>query len=164
MKKLTNTLVALAMAIALFSCEQDFGEFNRPNRPLIPLEFMNATSYGSDPFIVVSLSGEGEIQFEMSIPENSGRTIKEITSVAAGSTAINPGTLNSAGNYNESPILGNGNKVIFITSLEEFRQKRPNVSLNIGNSGFGEIAFIFLVTLDNNETIVSMRSRVRIVE
>lgn len=160
MKKIFNIIVSVLVVTALFSCESDYGPFNRDNRPEIPLQFTNTTSFGHDPYIQVT-EGE-EIRFEMQIPENSGRTIREITRVAAGLTALNPGALNNEGNYIETPIPGDGNRVTFTTTLEEFRAKRPGATVTVPEQGHTEIAFFFLVTLDNGETIVSMRARARI--
>ncbi|WP_373521781.1 hypothetical protein [Aquiflexum sp.] len=162
MKKTLNIFMTLLVSLVMVSCESDYGMFNRDNRPEIPLSFTNTTSFGFDPYVEVTNVGTSQIVFEMEIPENSGRTIREITRVAAGATAINPGTLNTAGDYMTAPIAGQGNKVIFTTTLEEFRAKRPGVAITIPAGGFAEIAFIFLVTLDNGEEIVSMRARARV--
>ncbi|MFC4871123.1 hypothetical protein [Negadavirga shengliensis] len=146
------------------SCESDYGIFNRDNRPEIPLVFVNATSHGFDPYVEVSESSGGSIEFTMEIPQNSGRSISEIRRVAAGGTAINPGTLNTDGDYIENAIAGSGNQVTFTTTVAEFREKRPNVAINIPAGGYAEIAFIFEVILDNGESIISMRSRARVFE
>ena len=162
MKKIHNIIVSVLALTALLSCETDYGEFNRDNRPEIPLQFTNTTSFGHDPYIEVA-EGE-EIRFEMQIPENSGRTIREITRVAAGLTGLNPGALTTAGDYITEPIPGDGNRVTFTTTLEEFREKRPAAEVEVPDEGYTEIAFFFLVTLDNGDTIVSMRARARISE
>ena len=112
-----KNLVPFFVLLALFSCESDYGQFNRDNRPDIPLQFVNTTSYGHDPYIEVSETEE--IRFEMEIPSTSGRTIREITSVAAGLTALNPGALNTEDSYITDPIAGDGNRVTFTTTLEE---------------------------------------------
>jgi len=162
MKTIIKSLLLL-LVVGLVSCESDYGMFNRDNRPDIPLQFVNTTSYGFDPFIEVSMSDpEGVIEFIMEIPEGSGRSISEITRVAAGATAINPGTLNTAGDYITESIPGEGNRVVFTTSLEEFAERRPAVWEDAAPGG--ELAFLFLVTLDNGETIVSMRARVELTE
>ncbi len=162
MKYTFNIIISLLVLTGLVSCDEDFGTFNRDNRPEIPLMFTNTTTFAHDPFVEVS---QGEtIEFVMEIPENSGRTITEIRSVAAGSTAINVGTLNDSGDYIEAPIAGEGTTVVFSTTLEEFREKRPNVTVNVPEEGYTEIAFLFEVVLDNNERIVSMRARARISE
>jgi hypothetical protein len=160
MKHIFHIALSLFVLVGLTACEEDFGTFNRDNRPEVPLMFTNATSFGHDPFVVVSQNDQ--IEFVMEIPENSGRTITEIRKVAAGSTAINIATLNNSGDYVAEPIPGNGNRVTFTTTLAEFREKRPTTTVIVPSSGFVEIAFLFEVILDNNESIVSMRARARI--
>jgi hypothetical protein len=163
MKIIARTILSFLMIFAFFSCESDYGPFNRDNRPDVPLLFTNATTYGFDPYIEVSESGDGQIEFVMEIPEETGRTISQISGVAAGSTAINPGTLKSNDeDYIDAPVSGEGNTVTFRTSLAEFKVKRPAVTITIPKDGFAEIAFIFLVTLDNGDEIISQRSRVRV--
>lgn len=165
MKTTLNNIFAVLILLGLLSCESDYGMFNSDNRPEIPVTFANATTFGFDPYIEVSNSGSGDIQFIVEIPANSGRTIREITRVSAGATALNAGSLETAGTYIDNPIPGDGNQVIFNTTLEEFRLKRPNVtSTPPAEGGFTELAFYFLVTLDNGDTIVSMRARVRVTE
>lgn len=160
MKKINYILFVLGLATVLFSCEQDFGQFNRDNRPEIPLMFTNATSFGFEPYIEISNNPTSEIVFEMEIPAESGRTIREITAVGAGGTAITTASL--ATNYITAPIVGQGNRVTFRTTLGEFREKRPTVAVNPPANGFAEIAFMFRVTLDNGEEIISMRTRARV--
>jgi hypothetical protein len=162
MKYILHIALSILMLSFLASCEEDFGTFNRDNRPEVPLMFTNATSYGHDPFVVVSASEP--IEFVLEIPESSGRTIREIRKVAAGNTSINVGTLNNSGDYITAPIPGEGNSVVFSTTLAEFRQKRPNVTVNVPETGHTEISFMFEVILDNNESIVSMRARARITQ
>ncbi len=160
MKYITHIALSLFVLVGLVSCEEDFGTFNRDNRPEVPVMFTNATTFGHDPFVAVSQ--DETIEFVLEIPENSGRTITEIRKVAAGGTAINIATLNNSDSYIESPIPGNGNSVAFTTTLEEFRERRPSVNVEVPSEGFTEIAFLFEVILDNNESIVSMRARARI--
>jgi len=160
MKQTFHIVLSLLMLAGLASCEEDFGTFNSDNRPEVPLMFTNTSTFGHDPFVAVSQNQT--IEFVIEIPENSGRTITEIRKVAAGSTAINIGTLNNSGNYLAAPIAGNGKRVVFTTTLAEFRQKRPTTTVTVPATGFVEIAFLFEVILDNNESLVSMRARARI--
>jgi|GEM_PF-6370332 len=163
MKKYIIQLIIVGLTWGLCSCEQDFGQFNRDNQPDYPVLFSNATAFGGDPFISISASEDDAIVFVLEIPEHLGMGIKEITAVAAGNNSINGNTLRDAGDYLDAPIAGDGNKVTFETSLEEFRTKRPSVTLNIPETGFTDnVAFMFLVTLENNETVIPMRTRVRV--
>ena len=168
-------ILSLLFAVTLTSCEkEDLGIFNSDNRPEVPVTFPGTTTHGFNPYITKSIAGDGVIEFTMSIPANSGRTIREITRVAAGGTAINPGSLNPTtatgtpvANYIDGPIAGNGTTAVFRTTLEEFKAKTGEAakaeSAKLVKAN-GEIAFMFLVTLDNGDTIIPTQVRVRLTQ
>ncbi|MDX5420679.1 MAG: hypothetical protein LPK07_04570 [Hymenobacteraceae bacterium] len=167
MKKILLAL-SLLVTFGLSSCEkEDFGTFNSDNRPEVPVTFPGTTTHGFNPYITKSISGDGVIEFTLSIPENSGRTIREISRVAAGGTGVNAGSLNLLSptgtpqvNYIASPIAGNGTSVKFRTTLAEFSSK-STANADLVKAG-NEIAFMFLVTLDNGNTIIPVQVRVRL--
>ncbi|WP_420151418.1 hypothetical protein [Spirosoma sp.] len=154
------------MAMASFACKDDleYGPLVRDNRPAVPVTFPGATTYGGNPFIDVSTAGGGAIKFTLEIPSSTGRTIKEITRVVGGGTAINAASLNTASSaINTAPIAGSGNTAVFETTLAAFRTKYPTVVLTPGTAITPrEIAFIFLVTLDDNTQIITQQVRVRV--
>lgn len=159
----------LLATVTLSSCEKEYDTFYSDNRPAVPVTFPGATTYGFNPYITHSISSGGNIEFTLSIPASSGRTIKEITRVAAGGTSVNAGSLNPTtatgapvANYIDAPIPGNGTTATFTTTLEEFSSKSTaNAKLVAAGN---ELAFMFLVTLDNNETIIPVQVRVRLTE
>lgn len=163
MKKILVILGFLVTAV-LTSCDKDYNEFYSDNKPEIPVTFPGATTHGFNPYKSISLSGDGKIEFVLSIPENSGRTIKEITTVVGGATGIQAGNLRNASvaKYISSPIPGNGSNVTFTTNFEEFASKSAtNAALvKVG----GELAFMFLIKLDNDQEIIPVQVRVRITE
>ncbi|MCY7356258.1 MAG: hypothetical protein LH609_02085 [Rudanella sp.] len=155
------------LAIANIACKDDlvYSELVRDNRPAVPVTFSNAQTFGGNPWIDVSVAGGGAIKFDLSIPAGSGRTIKEITTVVGGATGINAGTLNAAAaKINAAPIPGSGNKSTFTYTLADFARKFPAVSIVPATNPLSprEIAFIFLVTLDDNTQIVTQQVRARI--
>ncbi|MFC5412659.1 hypothetical protein ACFPMF_25260 [Larkinella bovis] len=162
MKKIAfQFLLLTVIALAGTSCKDDYvySDLVQDNRPDVPVTYPGATTYGFDPYYEVSTAAGGNIKITLSIPESSGRTIKEITRVAAGATSINVATLNTASqNYLAAPIAGNGTKAEFTTTLKDFSAKRPAVSV----APSAEIAFMFLVTLDNGSQIVAQPVRIRI--
>jgi hypothetical protein len=157
MKKIANIVGLFLALFVVTSCENDYGVFNSDNIAEVPVTFPNATTYGFDPFIRVSLAGNEPIRFELSIPESSGRTIREITKVAAGATAINIGTLNTGPNYLTAPIQADGTTATFTTTIQEFQTRRRTATTPV--LAGQELAFIFLVTLDDNSQIVTQRVR-----
>ncbi len=153
-------ILSLCMAVAFTSCKSDYGTFYEDNRPEVPVTFPGTTTYGFNPYITKSIKDStAAIEFTLSIPESSGRTIKEITRVSGGGTSINAGGVATA-TYIATPIAGSGTTAKFTTSLSQFKAKSAaNRALVVAN---GEIAFMFLVTLDNGDTIIPVQVRVRI--
>lgn len=164
---IVNSLMVAAFALTTMSCKDDliYSELVRDNRPAVPVTFPGTTAFGFDPFISTSISGGGAIKFTLSIPAESGRTIKEITRVVGGTSAINIGTLNTASQaFNTAPIAGAGTTATFETTLAAFRTRYPTVPVAATTNPLApnEIAFLFLVTLDDNTQIVTQRVRVRL--
>jgi len=155
------------LVVANFACKDDliYSELVRDNRPAVPVTFPNAQTFGANPWIDVSVAGGGAIRFDLSIPAGTGRTIREITTVAGGATGINVGSLNSAAaKLNTAPIPGSGTTASFATTLAAFRVRFPAVNVTPATNPLSprEIAFIFLVTLDDNTQIVTQQVRARI--
>lgn len=155
------------LAVASVSCKDDlkYGPLVRDNRPAVPVTFSNAVTYGGNPFIEVS-QATPTITFTLSIPASTGRTIREITTVAGGGTGVNAASLTAAAaKINAAPIAGNGTTATFTMSLADFRTKFPTVPATPTAVGLAprEIAFIFLVTLDDNSQIVTQQVRARIL-
>lgn len=171
MKNRLLTLAVLALVVgSSFSCKDDlvYSDLVRDNRPAIPVTFPGATTYGFNPFIVSSLAAGGNIEFTLSIPASSGRTIKEITKVVGGATGINVATLNAATAttaYNPAPIAGTGTTAVFTTTLTAFKARYPTVPTTPATAAntFTEIQFLFLITLDDGTQIVPEPVRVRVV-
>ncbi|WP_080053903.1 hypothetical protein [Spirosoma aerolatum] len=171
MKKiLLNLLLLAVVAGGSFSCKDDlvYSDLVRDNRPAIPVTFPGTTTYGFNPFIISSLAAGGPIQFTLSIPASSGRTIKEITKVLGGGTGITIGNLNS-GTYattllNSAPIAGSGTTAVFTTTIADFKKKYPSVATApVALPNYTEIQFLFLITLDDGTQIIPEPVRVRIV-
>jgi hypothetical protein len=156
----------ILIAILLFtSCTKDgFGPLTDV-RPIIPVTVANAVDFRPGPTVSASRA-TNNFSIILEIPAESGRTIKEITKVAAtaGSSAPLFGT---TGLYNTAVLAGtNSNKITFTTSLTEYAAK-TGVAVPANNPPTNGIEltrqFYFLVTLDNNETIVTQQVRVLVV-
>ena len=163
-------LFLTTLALTSVSCKDDleYGPLVRDNRPAVPVTFSNATTFGGNPFINVSTAANTPITFTLSIPAGSGRTIREITTVVGGGTGVNAGSLNSASaKFNPAPIPGTGTTATFATTLAAFAAKYPAPGVIITPMANlatpREIAFIFLVTLDDNTQIVTQQVRVRVL-
>lgn len=157
-----------ALALTSVACKDDlqYGPLVRDNRPAIPVTFSNATTYGGTPFIEISTAANTPITYTLSIPASSGRTIKEITKVVGGGTGINAGSLNTASLvFNPAPIAGSGNTATFTTTLAAFRAKYPAIAVAPTGNVYSprEIAFIFLITLDDGSQIITTQVRTRVL-
>lgn len=155
------------VGISTVACKDDlvYSDLVRDNRPAVPVTFPNATTFGANPFVIVSVAGGGAIRFDLSIPASSGRTIREITRVVGGATGINAGSLNTASlAFNTAPITASGTTVTFQTTVADFSRRYPTVNVSPLADPLAprEIAFIFLVTLDNGDQIVTQQVRARI--
>lgn len=165
---LIKGLLLATLGVTSFACKDDliYSELVRDNRPAVPVTFPGSTTFGANPFIETSVAGGGIVKFTLSIPAESGRTIKEITKVAGGATGVNPASLNTASAvYNTTPITGTGTTAVFQTTLADFAKKYPTVSIVASTTPLSprEIAFIFLVTLDNGDQIVTQQVRARVI-
>ena len=164
-----KSLLLALLTSSSFSCKDDYiySDLVRDNRPAVPVTFVEATTYGFNPFITTSIAAGGPIRFTLSIPASSGRTIKEITRIVGGATGINVATLNAAtaaSSYNAAPIAGTGTTAVFTTTLADFKTKYPTVATApVALPNYTEIQFLFLVTLDDGTQIVPEPVRVRVV-
>jgi len=156
--------LVLAVMTLFVSCNKDYTEFYSDNRPEIPVTYEGALTEGFNPYIKVPLA-TNTFKLTLTIPESSNRKIKEISKVLAGATSINAGGVRT-GTYITSPIAGSGNKVVFNTSVSEFRSKsaaNEKIIKDFENSTTlktQEIAFMFLVTLDNGQEIIPVQARI----
>ena len=151
--------------LVLQACKKDgFGPLTDA-RPAVPVNVANATDFRPGPTVTASRA-TNTFSIVLEIPANSGRTIKEITKVAA-TAGSSQALFGTTGLYNAAPIAGNGsNKITFTTSLTEYTTK-TGTAVPANNPPMNGIEltrqFYFLVTLDNNETIVTQQVRVLVI-
>ena len=174
-KNILNITLLLCLVMACFSCEDDFdyGQFSRDNKAAVPVTYQDATTYGHAPFYTVQKESTSDIKITLEIPQSSGRSIREITRVVGGTTGINAGTVTTnatAANTIQANITGTGNTATFTTSLPALRTKFPSggafAALNgptaTSTAKYTEFAFMFLVTLDDDQTIIPVQLRLRV--
>lgn len=160
MNKYIKLIPILSMVFILGSCtKQTIGPM-MDIKPTIPVTVSNAIDFRPDPTVSTSKSAGGAIQIILSIPEGLGRTIKEITKVSA-STSYSL-VQSASGAYNAAPIPGTGTRSItFNTSLTEYVAKAAGV-IPAANSELAK-RFFFIVTLDDNQQIVTEATRVLVL-
>jgi len=145
-----------ALVVTAASCEKKdgFGPLT-DNPPAIPVTVSNATDYRPGPTVNAS-KANGQVQIVLSIPANSGRTIKEITKVAAATSLTT--IQGSTGLYTSTPIPGSGTTATFNTTFTEYTAKTGQ-AIPAANNELGR-RFYFLVTLDDGTQIIPTEVRV----
>ena len=150
----------LAFVFAMAGCKKQALGPLTDLRPAVSVTVSNAIDYRPEPTVSSSKSGGGAIKIVLNIPSGSGRTIKEITKVSA---AVNYALVQgSTGTYNAAPIPGNGTTATFTTSLTEYVAKAAGV-IPASNAELAK-RFYFIVTLDDGSVIVSMPTRVLVLD
>jgi len=164
MKNIFYTIIIALFATLFSACKKEYTDLYKDNRPEIPVTYEGAITHGFNPYITQPLS-KNEISFTLTIPSGSGRTIKEISKVLAGTTAVNAGGVR-AGTYIAAPIRGDGTRAVFNTTIAAFKASSAG---NLGlierfeadaNARQLQIAFMFLVKLDNDQEIIPVQAQV----
>jgi len=153
--------------IGLGSCKKEKNVSLETNIAQIPVTVSDVIGYYTTP-TVQTTKAAGTVKIVLNIPQNSGRTIKEITRVAA-SASVN-GVQVTTGLYNTAPIPGSGTSATFTTTLTEYAAKvgpviAPTLPIpaTAGTaSSFLPRNFFFMITLDNGDVIFTTNVRVYI--
>lgn len=147
---------------SIISCKKDgFGGLTNSTAE-IPVTVSNLYGIFTYPTVSTSLSGGGAISITLNIPAASGRTIKEITRIAAGTTPANYKVVEvSTGLYNTAPVPGSGTSVTFTTSLAEYTTK-TGIAVTVAGTSTSFLGryFFFRITLDNGQVVLSEPVRV----
>jgi hypothetical protein len=162
MKKNMKFLSVLFLAAIMISCKKE--DFNGLSdvRPAVPVTVTNAIDFRPEPTVSTSISGGGAIQIVLAIPASTGRTIKEITKVAASTTYTQIQSTGTTGFYTSAPIPVNNTTYTFNTSLAEYVVKGPGTIPTVSTTTGTELAkrFYFLITLDDGSVIIPESVRV----
>lgn len=160
MKKNIKFLSFLLLTMIMISCKKE--DFNGLSdvRPAVPVTVTNAIDFRPEPTVSTSISGGGAIQIILAIPSGTGRTIKEITRIAASTTYTK--IQGTAGLYNSAPIPVNAITYTFNTTLAEYVVKGPGIIPTVSATVGTELAnrFYFMLTLDDNSVVISESVRV----
>lgn len=159
-----NIFSLLALLVCISSCEKDgFGPLT-DTKPEIPVTVTNVYDYRPQPTVLAS-KAENKITIVLEIPATSGRTIKEITKVAASTnyTAVQGSTVGTNGLYTNIPIPGSGTSATFNTTIDEYKTKTATTTTPASNALLARY-FYFVLTLDNDEVIIPTPVRVWVVD
>ncbi len=160
MKKYIKFLSFLLITVLMMSCKKE--DFNGLSdiRPAVPVTVTNAIDYRPEPTVSTSIAAGGAIQIVLAIPSGSGRTIKEITRIAASTSYTK--IQGTTGLYNAAPIPVGGITYTFNTTLAEYVVKGPGVIPAVSATVGTELAnrFYFMLTLDDGSVLISEAVRV----
>ena len=164
-KKISAGILIATIFIA--GCKKETGPLS-DIRPVTPVTVNNAVAYRPEPTvgvsrsIVVSPGVVGPIEVVLSIPASSLRSISAITRVVASTNYAQIQNSDTTGIYRSTPIVGSGKTVTFKTTLTEYTAKTGQ-AIPASNTELVR-RFYFLVTLDDNSTIVTEAVRVLVLD
>lgn len=153
------SFISLLLLVFIACKKQDIGPLS-DLRDVNSISITNATDFRPDPTITVSKSGAGNISIVLTLSSKTGRTIKEITKVAASTSySLIQGLAGATGFvYNTASLAGSGTTITFNTSLTEYVNKGGKLptatNLELANR------FYFLVTLDDGTIVITTPVRV----
>lgn len=112
-------IAGLALTVSLIiGCKKEVGPLS-DIIPDIPVTVTNAIAYRPDPAVSTSLAGGGNIQIILSIPESSGRTIKEVK-IATNTSYSAIQSTGTTGFYTTAPIAASGTTFTFNTTIAQY--------------------------------------------
>ena len=160
MKKNIKFLSFLFLTVLMMSCKKD--DFNGLSdvRPAVPVTITNAIDFRPEPTVSTSIAAGGAIQIVLAIPSSSGRTIKEITRIAASTTYTK--VQGTTGLYNAAPLPVGAITYTFNTTLAEYVVKGPGTIPTVSTTAGTELAnrFYFMITLDDGSVLIPEPVRV----
>jgi hypothetical protein len=166
MKKNKIFLSFLFLTVIMISCKKEGFNGLSDMRPPVPVTVTNAIDFRPEPTVGTSISGGGAIQIVLAIPAGTGRTMKEITKIAASTTYTQIQSTGTTGFYTTTPpftpISVNATTYTFNTTLAEYVVKGPGTIPAVSATVGTELAkrFYFLITLDDGSAIVPEPVRV----
>ena len=166
---LRKIFLSVLVTCSLAACKKDYGPLGptTDSRPDVPVTVANVYDYRPAPTVKAS-KAENKIVVTLQIP--SGRTIKEVTKIAASTTAnftaIYSGTVVGTGTtqlWSSTPIPVNATTYTFTTTFDEYKLKTGVTAVPASNTLLGR-DFYFLLTLDNDQTVIPQNIRVWVVD
>ena len=163
--KITNIGFLLAVTLVLHGCSKQETNPLLDLRPDVPVSITNATEYRPDPTVTTSIANGGAIQIVLSIPSQSGRTITEISKIAASTSYTKIQSSGTTGFYVATPITVNGTTYTYNTSLTEYFARNPVSTANPAAKANTELALrlYFLITLNDGTKVVTMPVRILVL-
>ena len=170
MRKIIAYTSIYILLIAAVSCKKTEGFHSLTDNPAeVPVTVSNVYDFLPTPTVKAS-KAENKIIITLQIPPEKGKKIKEITKIAASTTAnytaIYNGTAVGTGTsqlWSNTPIPVNATTYTFTTTFDEYKTKTATTATPASNTLLGR-DFYFMLSLDSGETIISMNIRVWVVD
>ena len=187
-KQLFKVCILAALAFSSFSCKKVYDDnslapLDQAYAP-IPVTVTNSDFFERFYGVNASLANGGQFSIVFSIPADKGK-IKEITRVATGTSGlaqVQNGAASGASllyNYNSvtstAPVTpGNGtNTITYSSKLADYNTYQTRVgttlapisaTVSTNAQAPNQINFYFLITLEDNTTLIPPLVRVRVVQ
>lgn len=167
--KVLISFLSFALVVGLSACQQDK---NAPGIRDLPatdnaVTFTNFKYLERIPIYETSIASGGKIDVTMTLPDASPRSFKEITQVGASTTnaTINQSTFKTAANTFATKVTASGKTATFSTTVDNYltfkKLKALPANTALGATYF-DIQLFFVLTLDDNSTVVPVETRVRV--
>jgi hypothetical protein len=149
------------LAILFVACKKEEGPLD-DLRPSIAVTVPNAIAFRPEPTVSTTLAtNDSVITIKLSVA-GSGRTIKEVTKIAASTSYAQIQSTGTTGFYTLGTVTGtNTAEVTFVTSIRQYFTVHPGGGPTVN----AELArrFYFLLTLDDNTKIIPSPVRVLVL-
>jgi hypothetical protein len=170
MRKIISYSAIYILLVVAVSCKKTEGFHSLTDNPAdVPVTVSNVYDFLPTPTVKASKT-ENKIIITLQIPAEKGRKIKEITKIAASTTAnynaIYNGTTVGTGTsqlWSNTHIAVNATTYTFTTTFDEYKTKTGTTTTPASNMLLAR-DFYFMLTLDSGETIISMNIRVWVVD
>jgi hypothetical protein len=159
--KIIKILSVIAIVMVMGSCKKTSPEQPYDARPNVPVSISNAIAFRPDPVVTTSLGGDKKIAITLSV-EGTGRTIKEITRIAASQDFTQIQSTAQTGFYVLTPIPVNAASYTYNTSITEYASITKD-KVAIVNKALS-LKFYFLLTMDDGSTAISTPVQVLVLE
>jgi len=169
MKRFFSITKWTLLLLVFVSCKKTEGfhsltDTKAPNATIVT----NAYDFLPSPTVKAS-KAENKITITLQVPESTGRKIKDVTKIAASTSAnwttIYSGTVVGTATsqlWSNTPIAVNGSTYTFTTTIDEYKLK--TASGTPASNAFLGRDFYFMLTLDNGETVITENIRVWVVD
>lgn len=162
---MSSKILLIALIIGLHGCSKQETDPLLDLRPDVPVSITNAAEFRPDPTVTTSIAAGSNIQIVLSIPDEPGRRMAEISRIAASTSYTRIQSSGTSGFYVATPIPVNGTTYTYNTTIAEYFSKNPVSAGNPAAKANAELAlrFYFLIILEDGTKLVTTPVRVLVL-